>query len=170
MSGEPSIPEMPFGTSFYAEGRGDRARFVRLFCVTMDGLPDSARDAMVKSWISSNLGRLEVRLFERHATFAEGSSEGADSQCEFDSWGGTRLTFRAPVVDRIADEHACTLIAHELAHAYLVAFSPEHAKRSAAAQEAEVAGFLPRWGYSIMKQVMTEQACAAARRKLRDQP
>lgn len=94
-------------------GHGNEARFVARFLDVWTAIPSGDRASILEHWreherIPGVLG-IPISL-ENRSDMLQSQMSGV---CE---GPGTALVFFAPVVDRLPEQHAAALVAHELAH------------------------------------------------------
>jgi len=124
----PLLPE--HGINFMTDGHGDAEKFIRVFRNTWNRLPSENRRQLLKYWQKRSLPKFkrphidlanwmsDFNLDERHDKGKYDDPEAAAyATCSGD---GTHLAFWQPVMDQLPDEHAISLIAHELAHALII--------------------------------------------------
>jgi hypothetical protein len=91
-------------------------RFIQIFNLVWDRLPQSARDALSVKWSIAS-----ARLYLTHTWREQGRRL---AQCAF---GGASFHFYSPAVHRMPDSILAECIAHELAHAFFyVTRDPYH--------------------------------------------
>lgn len=141
------------GLYMAAWGHAADRRFARVFRQAWRKVPLSARRVTVRHWrryrdaYAAAAALIDVPLVEvldYKSNFHRGRSKDAVGQCDH---MGTVLAFWAPWVDRLPDEHLETLIAHELAHVYLIATRPGHMQQRYSRAESEVYAVLSEWGF-----------------------
>jgi len=118
--------------TFVTDGYGDAEKFARIFNNTWDCLPEEHQGYLLEHWqlhstpllkypVVQLIGwKKEFMPVKRHDT--DDPDVAAFAAC---TENGLQFAFWQPVMDRLPDEHAETIVAHELAHA-VISILPEN--------------------------------------------
>lgn len=128
--------------------QGAAARFANLFRKAWRRIPASDRQLLLRHWHGDH----EARRIGRPAIqYADHWPDRYHGEIASTSWGGGRLKFLSVVVDCLPEASVCDLIAHELAHAYLVATNksppPDRKPRRESPAEQRADGLARSWGF-----------------------
>jgi hypothetical protein len=97
--------------------KGAAARFANLFRQTWRRIPRSDRQCMLRHW---RVLRADAAGFPT-IQYADRWSDHQFGEIANTSLDGRQLRFKSTAVDTLPDSAVCDLIAHELAHVYLIA-------------------------------------------------
>jgi len=97
--------------------QGAAARFANLFRQAWRRIPRADRQAMLRHWRALSHGVAGLPMIQ----YAERWRDHEYGEIANTSLDGRLLRFKSTAVDALPDSAACDLIAHELAHVFLIA-------------------------------------------------